>query len=229
MIDWKKVQTRLGCGVDGDPGPETYAALLVFASHGHLAKALATEMAKILAVMARRYEIDATANRLGQFLASTSHETGDYTVFAENLSYSVQNILDTWGPGKGGRFRTAADAAPYAHNPVKLAEKVYGGRFGNPPGRAFDFRGGGWIQTTFYANYLAAEKVTGLPLTAQPNLLHDPLASIEPACAYWKGKGCNQLADADPSGVRARVAVNGGKVGLPDVLARLPRMLAILA
>jgi putative chitinase len=229
MIDWKKVQAALGLVADGAAGPKTYAKLLDFAGHGRVDDALALQMGAICAVMFPRYGIDATANRLAQFLASTSHETGDYTTFSENLNYSVQNILDAWGPGKGGRFKSAADAAPYAHNPPKLAEKVYGGRFGNPPGRAYAFRGGGWIQTTFFDNYLDAEHVTGLPLTEHPELLHDPLTSIEPACAFWRAKGCNQLADGDPSGRKARVAVNGGTIGLSDVLTRLPRLLAALS
>jgi putative chitinase len=224
MIDWKKVQARLGVPADGVAGPRTYAALLKFASHGRADPALADKMAAIFAVSIPRHEIDRSANRLVQFMATTSHETGDFTVFSENLNYSVQNILGAWP----SRFKTAADAAPYAHNPAKLAEKVYGGRFGNPPGRAFDFRGGGLIQTTFYANYLAAEKATGLPLTAHPELLHDPLTSIEPACAYWQAQGCNELADADPTGRRARVKVNGGTLGMPDVLARVPRLLGVL-
>lgn len=229
MIDWKKVQTTLGLTADGSPGPKTFAALLLFAGHGHPNVALAGQMGATCAEMFPRYQISDTAARLAQFLASTSHETGDYTAFAENLSYSVQNILDTWGPGKGGRFHTAADAAPFAHNPQALAEKVYGGRFGNPPGRAFDFRGGGWIQTTFFANYQEAERITGQPLTAHPELLHNPITSIEPACIYWKARGCNELADADPSGRRARVAVNGGKIGMDDVLARLPRLMGLLS
>ncbi|CAN5579063.1 hypothetical protein BH10PSE14_BH10PSE14_06940 [soil metagenome] len=238
MIDWKKVQARLGVPADGVAGPRTYAALLKFASHGRVDPALAAQMAAICVVSISKHAIDATANRLGQFLATTPHETGDFTVFSENLNYSVANILAAWGPGHGGRFRSAADAAPYAHNPRALAEKVYsyaarGGTkydLGNRPGTtdAYDMRGGGWIQTTGYSNYLRAEKVTGLPLTAHPELLHDPLTSIEPACAYWQGSGCNELADADPTGRRARIKVNGGTIGLADVLQRVPRMMGIL-
>lgn len=225
MIDWKKFQAAHGLTPDGVAGPKTYAALLTFAGHGRPDPALALKMGATCSVMFPRYEISATVARLAQFLASTSHETGDYTAFAENLSYSVQNILDTWP----SRFKTAADAAPFAHNPQALAEKVYGGRFGNPPGRAFDFRGGGWIQTTFFANYQNAARITGLPLTDHPELLHDPVTSIEPACSYWQARGCNQFADADTSGHRARIAINGGTVGMDDVLARLPRLMGPLS
>ena len=130
--------------------------------------------------------------------------------------------------GPVARF-TLVTAVAYLRNPQKLAEKVYGGRFGNPPGRAYDYRGGGWIQTTFLANYQAAQNVTGLPLVAHPELLHDPLTSIEPACAFWKGRGCNELAAADPGGIKARVRVNGGNIGLDDVLARTARIRKVIA
>ena len=199
-INWTRVQTRLAAAgfdpgpLDGKPGVRTYAALLGYAAHRNLGD-FGVKAGSICATMFPKYNITDSAEALSQFLATTPHETGDYTVFAENLFYTnPARLVKLWPT----RFNLAT-AVLYIRNPQKLAEKVYGGRFGNPPGRAYDFRGGGWIQTTFYANYLAAQKVTGLPLTTHPELLHDGLTSIEPACAYWKGQGCNELADSDPS------------------------------
>ncbi len=222
-MDWKRIQTRLGVGADGTPGPLTMKALLTFAAHGHEPKD-AIKMASICATMFPKYRID-TANRLAQFLATTSHETGDYTVFAESLYYTTPGRLVANWPS---RFNLAS-AMLYLRNERKLAEKVYGGRYGNPPGKAYDYRGGGWIQTTFYANYLNAQKVTGLPLVAHPELLHDAVTSIEPACAYWKAVGCNELADGDASGRLSRIKCNGGTIGLADVLARTARLMKILS
>lgn len=229
-IDWKVFQQRLANAgfdpgpVDGKPGARTYAALLSFVARRNVGD-FGVKAGSILATMLPKYGITEAPGRLAQFLATTSHETDDYTAFAESLYYTTPaRLVKNWP----SRFNLAS-AMLYLRNEKKLAEKVYGGRFGNPPGRAYDFRGGGWIQTTFYANYLAAQKVTNLPLTVHPELLHDPLTSIEPACAYWKGVGCNELADADPSGRRSRVKVNGGTIGLEDVLARTARITKLLS
>lgn len=229
-IDWKATQAALHAAglyagaIDGAPGPKTYAGALLGAG-APAGGDFATKAGAILATIVPQYQIDLSRDRLAQFLANTSHETTGYTVFAEDLNYSTEARLMKLWPS---RFPTRADATPFLRSPSKLAEKVYGGRFGNPIGRAFDFRGGGWIQTTFYANYLAAEQITHLPLTAKPDLLHDPYTSIEPACAFWKGKGCNELADADTTGQKARLKVNGGTIGLAEVQAGVTALLRIV-
>jgi putative chitinase len=221
--------------IDGVFGTRSYAALLSFAARRDLG-ADGIKMASICAVMFPEYDISDTANSLAQFLATCSHETGNFTQFAECLYYThVDQLLKTWPH----RFLSRDDATYYLKKPRELADHVYGykarhgtpGDLGNRPGTndAYDMRGGGWIQTTGYANYLNAQKVTGLPLVAHPELMHDPLTSIEPACAYWKAVGCNELANADPTGMKARVKVNGGTIGLQDVLQRVPRLVKVIA
>lgn len=230
MIDVRTTQQRIKDAgydpgpVDGDWGMRTCRALLSYATRRDLGD-FGIKAGAICATMFPKYGITDSPDALAQFLATTSHETGDYTVFAENLYYTTPSrLVQNWP----SRFNLVT-AMAYLRNPQKLAEKVYGGRFGNPPGRAYDYRGGGWIQTTFLANYQAAQEVTGLPLVAHPELLHDPLTSIEPACAFWKARGCNELAAADPSGKKARVRVNGGNIGLDDVMARTPRIRKVIA
>jgi len=233
-MDKRGVQRALGVRVDGAFGMLSYKALLTFAAYGREPKDV-SKMALLCATMFSKYAIDASIDRLGQFLATTSHETGNYTAFAEDLYYTTPaRVVKNWP----SRFNLLT-ATAVLRNPRKLAEKVYGyeGRhgtkydLGNREGTsdAYDMRGGGWIQTTGYSNYLAAQKVTGLPLVDNPELLHDPLSSIEPACAYWRGVGCNELADADWSGRRARIKVNGGVIGLDDVQVRLKRLLVLLS
>jgi putative chitinase len=224
-LDWIATQRNLKQAgydpglIDGDPGMMTYRAALNCAARRDTGE-FGLKAGGICAAMFPKYGISASPNSLAQFLATTPHETGDYTVFEENLYYTTPaRLVKNWP----SRFNLAS-AVLYLRNPRKLAEKVYGGRYGNPPGRAYDYRGGGWIQTTFYANYLAAQQATGLPLVDHPELLHDPLTSIEAACAYWKARGCNEMADQDPSGRKSRVAVNGGTIGLEDVLERTARL-----
>ncbi|MFM9470032.1 hypothetical protein ACKI1K_46490, partial [Streptomyces scabiei] len=51
----------------------------------------------ICATMFPKYGISDTLDRLVQFLATTSHETGDYTVFAEDLFYtSPARLVKNW-------------------------------------------------------------------------------------------------------------------------------------
>lgn len=68
----------------------------------------------------------------------------------ESMSYSARRMTEVWP----SRFRTIASAQPYARNPRKLANKVYGGRMGNHlPDDGWRFRGGPGPQLTGRANY----------------------------------------------------------------------------
>ena len=247
-IDWRAVQARLGA-MGYDPGPsdgapgmtdpgratdvKTVRALLSLAANRDVGE-FGVRVAPVLVAMLHKYGLLASAERLAQFLATTAHETGGYTAFSENLYYTTPSRLVANWPS---RFNLAS-ALLYLRNPRKLAERVYSyearhgtpGDLGNRKGTddAYAMRGGGWIQTTGYSNYLRAQQVTGLPLVEHPELLHDPLTSIEAACAYWAGVGCNALADADPTGRRSRLKVNGGTIGMADVLARTARMMKVL-
>ncbi len=82
-----------------------------------------------------------------EFLATLLEESGEFKHYTENLSYSAARLCVVWPK----RFKTLTDAAPYEHNPQKLAEKVYGMRadLGNTqPGDGWLFRGSGPIQIT---------------------------------------------------------------------------------
>jgi putative chitinase len=153
-----------------------------------------------------------TPIRLQHFFARVCVETGGLRALEENLHYSAQRAHEVWP----SRFPTAASAVPYAGNPEKLADKVYGGRLGNTaPGDGWKYRGSGLLQHTGKANFAEMEKETGLPVVTNPELLRTFPGALQAATIYWTKRNINALADRnDTTGVCK--AVNGGITGLAD-------------
>ena len=88
---------------------------------------------------------------LAAILSEAYHETGGaMQPVSENLNYSAQRLTQVWP----GRFPSIAAAKPYANNPQRLANKVYGGRLGNiEPNDGWLYRGRGLAQITGKTNY----------------------------------------------------------------------------
>ncbi len=88
---------------------------------------------------------------LAYMLATVFHETGaTMQPVTENLNYSAERLTKVWP----SRFPTVASAEPFARNPRKLANKVYGGRMGNTaPDDGWRYRGRGLPQITGKENY----------------------------------------------------------------------------
>ncbi len=143
------------------------------------------------------------------FIGQVCHESAMLTRVEENLNYTnAARICAVWPK----RFPTEQDAQPYVRNPVKLANKVYGGRMGNvEPGDGWDFRGRGLLQVTGRDNYRAVGKVLGMPLELQPDLLAHPEWALRSALAWWEGN----IPDAIMGDiVKVTKRVNGGTHGL---------------
>lgn len=141
--------------------------------------AIATQSAAVFA----KYGIS-NRNRLIGLMSVVLEETGYLTVFAENMNYTAERLVQVWPT----RFPTIAAAAPYAHNPEALADKVYGSRadLGNTqPGDGWLYRGHGLIQATGRASFATIEKATGLPVVAQPEIVMDPAHMLECAVALF--------------------------------------------
>src|SRR5574339_742506 len=97
---------------------------------------------------------------LAAILAEAYHETGGaMQPVSENLNYSAQRLTQVWPK----RFPSLSAAKPYANNPQRLANKVYGDRLGNvDPNDGWLFRGRGLAQITGRENY-ARFGIAGVP------------------------------------------------------------------
>jgi putative chitinase len=89
---------------------------------------------------------------LAYMLATAYHETGRAMApVEENLNYSAPRLRVVFP----SRF-TAAQAAAYAGNPVKIANRAYAGKIGNgneASGDGWKYRGRGLVQITGKSNY----------------------------------------------------------------------------
>lgn len=102
-------------------------------------------MAGLINTLFPQYGIT-TKDQLHEPLANFIQESGYFEHKAENMNYRAQTIVNTWPK----RFKSLAEAQPYARNPVKLANFAYGGRMGNKPGTddGWNLRGSGFVGLT---------------------------------------------------------------------------------
>lgn len=142
-----------------------------------------------------------------------AEETGGFTRLEENLFYTSTNRLRQVWPN---RFKSDAAAQPYVRNSQKLANLVYGGRYGNTgPNDGWLFRGSGDMQTTFHDNFAAVQKGSGLQCVVTPDLLRTHPGALEAACVFWRDHDLGRFVDARDI-VGLSKAINGGTTGLAD-------------
>lgn len=127
------------------------------------------------------------------FAATVYEETGDFREIRESLNYRTCAALRKAWPSRFGH-KSDAELKPLLRNERGLAAAVYQGRMGNrTPEDAFDFRGGGWIQTTGRS---AVEKYCRkLEIEPDHGTLDDPLLTLRFALLEWKETDCNRWAD----------------------------------
>ncbi|HZH32089.1 MAG TPA: glycoside hydrolase family 19 protein [Pyrinomonadaceae bacterium] len=163
-------------------------------------------------VVLARHGINDNALRLSHFMAQVLHECGGLTLQEEDMNYRAATIVKTWPK----RFKTVAEAQPYAHNPQKLANKVYGGRMGNTgPNDGWRYIGRGMLQITGRESYEKYGAALGVDLKNNPELAFSAEWALKIAAAEWAASRCNAPADADDIRKVTR-AINGGEIGLPS-------------
>jgi putative chitinase len=166
-----------------------------------------------------------TPARIGAFIAQTAHESMGLTVFVENLNYSAQGLLKVFP-----KYFTGSQAADYARQPQKIANRVYANRLGNgneASGDGWKYRGKGAIQLTGKDNYRRCGQAFGLDLVANPELLLLPENVFKSAAWFWRENNLNAYADVQDF-TKLTKRINGGTVGLQDRLAYYQRARKVL-
>jgi putative chitinase len=229
MLDWKPVQKRLSCPViDGVPGRDTLGRLVAAVAqraynptHARIGDALARYAAQFRL-------LDGQCERLVTLVAETCHETKRYTAWEESFAYDADRLAEVW-PGRyaDSKGKPNARARSVAGKPQAIANDTYGGRMGNRPGTTdgWDYRGRGATMLTGRDAYAAMSIVTGLDLVGHPDLAADPYSSMLIALWFYQQRGVfTATSDEDE-----RRAVQGGTLGLSDVVAVKRRVRAALS
>lgn len=154
-----------------------------------------------------------TKTAMLQFMAQISHECGAGLDVEENLNYTAARMTQVWP----SRFRSVAEAEPYAHNPRALANKVYNGRMGNAIGSddGWNFRGRGATQCTGREGYQKLGQKLNLGLLSHPELVNSPQYFMEAGAGDFILCGCLQYALAGDL-YHVTLKLNGGTVGLAE-------------
>ncbi len=187
----KSLQEKIGVGADGAFGPGTMKAAMAY------------------------YKL--TPVRAAHFFAQTSHETGGFKAFSENLNYSAQGLQGIFGKYFPGNLEES-----YARQPEKIANRVYASRMGNgdeASGDGWKYRGRGALQLTGKANYQAfADYLKNPEVVSNPDLVATTYAFESAMFFFDKNKLwsiCDQGVN-DAAILALTKRINGGTHGLDD-------------
>jgi len=145
------------------------------------------------------------------FLANIVQESGEFAHKEENMNYRAETIVKVWP----SRFPTIGDALPYARNPQRLANKVYGGRMGNKePNDGYQFKGAGFIGITGRELYTKYAKYIGKDVTLTSDLMRtQDRYALDSACWFFAVLK-NLIPIANKNDFKAVCkGINGGYIG----------------
>ncbi len=162
-----------------------------------------------------------TTQRAAMFLANVGHESGGGRRLVESLDYTPTALLSQWP-----KHFTPETAQALGRTEGKAADQrgianaAYNGRMGNNlPGDGWAWRGRGLLQITGRAGYSRVAVMLGIPMDKLAAALETWQGAADSAAMWWRLSGCNQMADAGKIAT-VRAIVNGGSIGLDDVMAR---------
>ncbi len=137
-----------------------------------------------------------SVERWSHFIGQCAAETDGFTILRESLDYrTVRAVRAAW-PKRSRPYSDAWIEANLLRKPVALGDWAYGGREGNRKGTSdgFDFRGGGWLQTTHRNATAGYCTKCGFPMSS--DVLDDPNITLDLAILERPERNCNAYADA---------------------------------
>lgn len=159
-----------------------------------------------------KYEIT-TPKRIAMFMSQIGHESGGLTIVEENLNYRPERLKVIFP-----KYFSNVDPTEYAHNPQKIANRVYANRMGNgneQSGDGYKFKGRGFIQLTGHDNYASLAHALDMTIDEVVEYMLTPEGACMSACWFWSTHNLNAFADAgDCLGATKRI--NGGVIGLAE-------------
>lgn len=186
--------------------------------------ALAESWFTVISAAMAEFQIN-TPERQAAFIAQVGTESAGFSKLAESLNYSVEGLRATFPTRVSLKQAMALGRQPGeksvpTERQMKIADLVYGGRYGNSVvGDGWKYRGRGLIHTTFHDNYRGCGKALGLDLVNSPELLRIPVHAARSAGWYWMSRGCNAMADEFRFRELSK-RINGGYNGYTDRLRR---------
>ena len=164
-----------------------------------------------------------TPLRLAHFFAQIDHESGGFRTLQENLNYSVDALLRTFGRHRisEAQAREFGRSGTRPANQQMIANILYGGTWGKrnlgntQPNDGWNFRGRGFKQITGRANYTRLSRDVNVDYVTTPDRLLNEADAMISACWFWRVNNCNRHADADNVVALSRV-INGGTIGLQE-------------
>jgi len=113
-------------------------------------------------------------------LAIVSKESA-FNPQGENMNYSASRIREV--------FPSVSDQAEsLAHNPEKLANAVYGGKYGNAQNEGYKYRGRGFNGLTFKSNYQKYGNKINTDLVSNPDKVNEPIIASKILIDYNKDR-----------------------------------------
>jgi putative chitinase len=167
-----------------------------------------------------------TKERIAMFLAQVGHESAGLMHIEENLNYKAERL-----PAVFPKYFHDVDTNEYAHNPEKIANRVYANRMGNGPessGDGYRFRGRGLIQLTGHDNYAHFASDFGITLENVVVYLATPEGACMSAAWFWHIHNLNYYSDARDV-VKVTRLINGGEIGLAERTAAYNEALQVFA
>ncbi|MGC4041988.1 MAG: glycoside hydrolase family 19 protein [Flavobacterium sp.] len=182
----------------------------------------------------KKYAIN-TPRRIAHFLAQLHEESGGFSKFTENLNYSPQGLIKTFGTNQisVAQANLYGRTANQKANQQAIANTVYGGIWGKTnlgniqSGDGWRFRGRGLIQLTGRSNYQAYKNYSGHDVIANPDLATRPDIAIDIAGWFWSVRfKLNPIADKNNINSITE-KINGGLTNLDERVKQLNYYISI--